>query len=61
MEPVEHTSLEHVCCMCVSVLRYPLDEFILSQTEEGAVGKVRNEVFTAVSCYTLTAPQVQKS
>lgn len=45
--------------MCVSVLRYPLDEFILSQTEEGAVGKVRDEAFTAMSRDTLTCPQVQ--
>lgn len=59
MEHVEHTSVR-ACVLCVraSVLRYPLDEFILSQTEEGAVGKVRNEVFTAMSGDTLTATQV---
>lgn len=58
MEPIEHTSVS-VCCMCASVLRYPLDEFILSQTEEGAIGKVRNETFTAMSCDTFTSPEVQ--
>lgn len=62
MEPVEHTSVSAcVLYICVSVLRYPLDEFILSQTEKGAVGKVRNEVFTAMSRDTLTAPEVQES
>lgn len=60
MEPVVHTSVRAcVLRVCVSVLRYPLNEFILSQTEEGAVGNVRNEVLTAMSSDTLTAPQVQ--
>lgn len=65
-ELAKQSCVETVCvcmcvCVCVCMLWYSLNEFVLGQTEYGAVGQVRDEVFTAVSSHVPTTPQIQQS
>lgn len=65
-ELAKQSCVETVCvcmcvCVCVCMLWYSLNEFVLGQTEYGAVGQVRDEVHTAVSSHVPTTPQIQQS